>query len=293
MEAFKASQELSDAAYYLKASEMVKTFVRKGYKNSIEVEDGVMLPAKKVLLGSLENDAKIYNKLDNSKLYKKDYGDLPRNQSLWKLNTPWNGQEYVVFPQTTKVISYGDVLGYSAYGRRTNPYIRYFLFFKKQDDSLKTVLGSVSAKQMSKATEQITAIQKAYAKNVTDDVLDDLISKNNDWNPNINTRADMDEWLNENNIDILDVKPDGISSRLRDAPVSDPNNNVFNGESASDYVNYSLARSDNVLTEYGGAKAYNPDPIDSIVTQYGTAAQQYATSFYTFKSMQGWVKQAD
>ena len=293
MEAFKASQELSDAAYYLKASEMVKTFVRKGYKNSIEVEDGVMLPAKKVLLGSLENDAKIYNKLDNSKLYKKDYGDLPRNQSLWKLNTPWNGQEYVVFPQTTKVISYGDVLGYSAYGRRTNPYIRYFLFFKKQDDSLKTVLGSVSAKQMSKATEQITAIQKAYAKNVTDDVLDDLISKNNDWNPNINTRADMDEWLNENNIDILDVKPDGISSRLRDAPVSDPNNNVFNGESASDYVNYSLARSDNVLTEYGGAKAYNPDPIDSIVTQYGTAAQQYATSFYTFKSMQGWIKQAD
>ena len=102
MEAFKASQELSDAAYYLKASEMVKTFVRKGYKNSIEVEDGVMLPAKKVLLGSLENDAKIYNKLDGSRLYKKDYGDSPRNQSLWKLNTPWNGPRVRCVPTNTQ-----------------------------------------------------------------------------------------------------------------------------------------------------------------------------------------------
>ena len=79
MEAFKATQELSDAAYYLKASEMVKTFVRKGYKNSIEVEDGVMLPAKKVLLRFIrKNDAKIYNKLDNSKLYKKSKKRLRR-----------------------------------------------------------------------------------------------------------------------------------------------------------------------------------------------------------------------
>ena len=293
MEAFKASQELSDAAYYLKASEMVKTFVRKGYKNSIEVEDGIMLPAKKVLLGSLKNDAKIYNKIDGSRLYKSDYKDSPRDQSLWKLNTPWNDQEYVMSPQNTKVISYSDVLGYSAYGRRTNPYIRYFLFFKKTNDSLKTVLGSVSAKQISKARQQFIDIQKGYASGATDDVIDNLISKNNDWNPNLNTKADMDEWLDENNIDILDVKPDGIDSRMRDAPITDPTDDIFNGESASDYVNYSLARSDNVLTEYGGAKAYNPDPVDSIVSQYGTAAQQYANSFYTFKAMQGWVKQAE
>ena len=99
--------------------------------------------------------------------------------------------------------------------------LRYFLFFpeRKQFFKEKLYLGSVSAKQMTKATEQIKAIQKAYAGNVTDDVLDDLISKkNNDWNPNINTKADMDEWLNENNIDILDVKTDGISSRPKRCP---------------------------------------------------------------------------
>ena len=294
MEAFKASQDLSDAAYYLKASEMLKTFVRKGFKNSVEVEAGVLLPARKVMLSSVKNqDAKILNGLDNSKLYKKDYIDEPKDIIAWELNTPWNGQEYIVFPTKTKVISYSDVLGYSAYGRRTNPFMKYFLFFKKTNDSLKTVLGSMSAKQIDTAKKQISEIQQAYAANVADDVLESVINKNNDWNPSINNKTDMDEWLTENNIDILDVAVDGISTKLRDAPAFDPNNKVFNGENVGDYVNYSLARADNVLTEYGGAKAYNPDPIDSIISQYGTAAQQYATSFYSLKSMQGWLKQAD
>lgn len=288
MDAFKASQNLSDAAYLFKAQEILKSYVSKGFKNSVEVADGIFVPAKRTTLASLKDGAKVLDRKNGVKLYGKEIDDLPKDTVVWELNSPWNDQEFILFPPNTRIISPRDVLGYSAYGRRTNPLAKYFLFLKG-DRGVKTILTAFSDATAQSATKELRAIQAAYkAEGATDDAIEAAIQISNDWNPNINTKADMDKWLADNGIDILDGD---IFSKVRDDTIEDPFDKVFNNEDVGSYVNNQMARSDVPLTEYGGSSAYNPSPLSSIVEQYGTTAHQYANSVYTYRAMQGWVDQ--
>ncbi len=288
VDAFKAAESLSDASYYFKAMETMKTFIMKGFKNSVEVEDGIFIPAKRKVLSDLAGDAKVFDYLNNVKLFAKEIDDIPKDSVVWELSQPWNGQDFVVLPSRVRPVDPRDVLGYSAYGRRTNPNVKYFIFLKG-DKGLKTVLGAFSDLSAQTATSQLKRIQEAYrTSGITDEAITRVIQANLDWNPSINTKAGMDEWLLENEIKFLDGD---LFSKKRDDSIEDPFDKVFNGESAVDYVDNAQARSKTILTEYGGGKAYNPSPLQSIVDQYGTEAHRYANSFYTLKSMQGWIEQ--
>jgi hypothetical protein len=287
--AFKAAENLSDAAYYFKSQEILKTYISKGFKNSVQVETDVFIPARRVQLSSLKEDAKVFDKKNGVKVYAREIDDLPGDAVLWELSSPWNKQDYILFPEATQVISPRSVLGYSAYNRRTNPLANYFLFLKGER-GIKTILSTFSDSTAQSATKELRAIQLAYkAENATDDTIDAAIQANNLWNPSINTKAEMDFWLNENGK--IDIADGDILSKMRDEPIDDPFDKVFGGEKAADYVYNSFSRSDNVLTEYGGAASYNPSPLKSIVEQYGSAAHQYANSVYTYRSMQGWIDQ--
>lgn len=288
MKAFKAAQNLSDAAYFFRAQEVLKSYVSKGFKNSVEVEDGIFVPAKRTTLGALKDDAKVLDKKNGVKLYAKEVDDIPKDTVVWELNTPWNDQEFILFASNTRVISPRDVLGYSAYGRRTNPLAKYFLFIKG-DKGVKTILSAFSDATAQSARKELRDIQAAYkAEGTTDDAINAAIQASNTWNPNINTKVDMDNWLTDNRIDITDGD---IFSKLRDDTIEDPFDKVFDGEDVGSYVNNQMARADTPLTEYGGSSAYNPSPLNSIVDQYGTTAHQYANSVYTYRAMQGWVDQ--
>lgn len=304
IEAYKASQDLDEANYWLAAQHSLEDYIRKGYKNSVEVEEGIRIPAKRVKLSSLARDAKIYNKLDDSKLYKLDYTDLPRNQIVWKLDSPWNKQEYVIFPREVGPVSYDDVLGKKAYGRRTNPEERYFVMATLDDNSVKTLLGAATVKNIKKAKEQLTNIQEVYIRNSSEEVINKTIRDNSDWNPSllVNTlevegksikatpKLAMDQWLKENNIDLFKIKTGSIQSKARDTPIEDLSNEALNGVTASEYVYRSQSRAGQVLTTYGGAKAYNPSSINSIRGQYGSLANQYSNNFHQMFSMQQWLK---
>ena len=288
IDAFKAAESLSDAAYYFKSMETMKVFIMKGFKNSVEVEDGIFLPAKRKVLSELAEDAKVFDYSNNLKLYAKEIDDIPKDTVVWELSQPWNGQDFVVLPNKVRPVDPRDVLGYSAYGRRTNPEARYFIFLRGES-GVKTVLAAFSDTSAQTSVRQLKQIQEAYrTKGIADGAITRVIQTSNDWNPNINTKADMDEWLSDNGIDILDGD---LFSKVRDDSIEDPFDKVFNGESAVDYVDNALARSDTILTEYGGGNSYNPSPLQSIVDQYGTEAHRYANSFYTLKSMKGWIEQ--
>lgn len=288
LDAYKASESLSDAAYYFKSMETLKTFVMKGFKNSVEVEDGIFLPAKRKVLSELAEDAKVFDYSKNVKLYAKEVDDIPSDTVVWELSQPWNGQDFVLLPNKVRPVDPRDVLGYSAYGRRTNPEARYFVFLRGEN-GLKTVLAAFSDTTAQTAVRQLKQIQEAYrADGLADEAITKVVQTSNDWNPSINTKADMDEWLADNGIDIMDGD---LFSKVRDDSIEDPFDKVFNGESAVDYVDNALARSDTILTEYGGGNSYNPSPLQSIVDQYGTEAHRYANSFYTLKSMKGWIDQ--
>lgn len=288
IDAFKAAESLSDAAYYFKSMETMKVFIMKGFKNSVEVEDGIFLPAKRKVLSELAEDAKVFDYSNGLKLYAKEIDDIPKDTVVWELSQPWNGQDFVVLPNKVRPVDPRDVLGYSAYGRRTNPEARYFIFLRGES-GVKTVLAAFSDTSAQTSVRQLKQIQEAYRANgIADEAITRVIQTSNDWNPNINTKADMDEWLSDNGIDILDGD---LFSKVRDDSIEDPFDKVFNGESAVDYVDNALARSDTILTEYGGGNSYNPSPLQSIVDQYGTEAHRYANSFYTLKSMKGWIEQ--
>lgn len=285
--AFRAAQTLSDAAYYFRAMEIMQTYVRKNFRNSVEVADGVFVPARRTTLASIPQDAKLYDATDSARMRKQDYSEFDQDTVVWELSSPWNDQEYVILAQNVRTISPRDVLGYSAYGRRTNPEARYFLFIQSER-GVKTVLTAFSDKTARIAREELSNIQRLYKEGASDDVIEEAIQRNNTWNPNINTKDDMDVWLDENGIDFTEGD---LLTKARDESINDPFDKVFDGESAGNFVNSRMARSEIPLTEFGGNPAWNPSPLRSITEQFGTTAHQYANSFYTYRAMQGWIDQ--
>lgn len=287
-EAYKAAEALSDAAYYFSATETMKKYVAKGFKNSVDMGNGITTPARRTTLASLKAGDKVFDARNKVKLFAEEIDDLPVDTVVWELSQEVNGQAFVIFPSEVSVIKFRDVLGYSAYGRRTNPLAKYFLFMKGNRGT-KTILSAFSDASAQTATKELRVIQEALrVEGISDDALEAVIRENNTWNPSIVDRADLENWLDENNIDLLDGD---ILSKGRDEAIEDPFDKVFNGENAGDYVNNSLSRADTPITEFGGGSSYNPSPLTSITDQFGSASHRYATSVYTYRSMQGWVEQ--
>jgi hypothetical protein len=413
--AYHSAEDLSDMAYFFNSMEALKSAVAKGFKNSVEVEAGVFVPARRVRLATLKEGTKIFDGAGRGKLLKEDYKEFGNDFNVWELSSPWNDQEFVAFPTSNRVIGPRDVLGYSAYGRRSNPDIRYFTFLKFTNGDVKSILGSLTAKQAELAKAEFKAIQTAYktggttapvtkgylkpmpstlsswdetipyqvigdtepvlpsnhfriyrgeggskqqsvsnggwwttnltkakgfssgggevkyididladrktlmsfvtghggadelfitSKSVTQKSkklvltkqttvvkdIDEVIQNNNSWNPKINTKAEMDEFLKEHKINIFEGE---IESRLRDGPYQNPNDKFYNGDAIGDVIERRNARAELPIAQYGGGGTYNPDPIDSIIQQYGSEAHRYAFSLYNYRAMQGWLDTAD
>jgi hypothetical protein len=288
--AYHSAEDLSDMAYFFNSMEALKSAVAKGFKNSVEVEAGVFVPARRVRLATLKEGTKIFDGAGRGKLLKEDYKEFGNDFNVWELSSPWNDQEFVAFPTSNRVIGPRDVLGYSAYGRRSNPDIRYFTFLKFTNGDVKSILGSLTAKQAELAKAEFKAIQTAYKTGNGSDDIGEVIQGNNSWNPNINTKAEMDEFLKEHKINIFEGE---IESRLRDGPYQNPNDKFYNGDAIGDVIERRNARAELPIAQYGGGGTYNPDPIDSIIQQYGSEAHRYAFSLYNYRAMQGWLDTAD
>jgi hypothetical protein len=288
--AYHSAEDLSDMAYFFNSMEALKSAVAKGFKNSVEVEAGVFVPARRVRLATLKEGTKIFDGAGRGKLLKEDYKEFGNDFNVWELSSPWNDQEFVAFPTSNRVIGPRDVLGYSAYGRRSNPDIRYFTFLKFTNGDVKSILGSLTAKQAELAKAEFKAIQTAYKTGNGSDDIGEVIQNNNSWNPKINTKAEMDEFLKEHKINIFEGE---IESRLRDGPYQNPNDKFYNGDAIGDVIERRNARAELPIAQYGGGGTYNPDPIDSIIQQYGSEAHRYAFSLYNYRAMQGWLDTAD
>jgi hypothetical protein len=288
--AYHSAEDLSDMAYFFNSMEALKSAVAKGFKNSVEVEAGVFVPARRVRLATLKEGTKIFDGAGRGKLLKEDYKEFGNDFNVWELSSPWNDQEFVAFPTSNRVIGPRDVLGYSAYGRRSNPDIRYFTFLKFTNGDVKSILGSLTAKQAELAKAEFKAIQAAYKTGNGSDDIGEVIQGNNSWNPKINTKAEMDEFLKEHKINIFEGE---IESRLRDGPYQNPNDKFYNGDAIGDVIERRNARAELPIAQYGGGGTYNPDPIDSIIQQYGSEAHRYAFSLYNYRAMQGWLDTAD
>lgn len=282
IDAYFAAVTINDAAYILKANAMADRFVTKGYKI---VDTGVeKIPAKQVTVRPRE----VYD-VAQGKLVNKYSDKVP----VWKTSQPLEGGvEYVINPVSNRVVLPWDVLPYNAGGRRINPDAKFFV---TAGDELggRALLATTSTKQAKLATEQIdniyTAIKSSGNKldDLTDE-LDDVIRRNNDWNPSIEDTADLKKFFKDKGWPSLSPN---ISFKKRDGIIESADD-LWNGMSVEDYINVTNRRNDQVLTNFGGGEVSNYNPTQAMVAQLSDAGKEYAYSVYTQRAKTAWVKKA-
>jgi hypothetical protein len=297
IEAFKAYHDISDQAYLMEARLVLQRVVRNGFTQSVKLSDSFSSAAKKVAVDTVDDAEVVFNGRTGEFMKKGDLQDIDR-LAVFLLNDAFeegaNVAKYAVMPKNVSSVKASDVLGYAAYGRRSNPEITNFLVLSDENGRLKTILGARTTNQSLKAKEEFEAIQKAISDSTLSKAsVNRIIRENNSWNPDIEDLTDLNRWFKENGIDPF-IRGSFIS-KARNARITTGEGApaIFGDESTiSEVVNYGMSRSKYVLTEYGGAKAYNPSAVESIVTQYATTSKAWAYNFYTYRAAQGWMELA-
>lgn len=284
-EAYEALAQIEEADYILKTQNVLRRYIEKGYQTSIKVRDNYFAPAKVVNRSDIPADARILDGETGAKLRIQDFDE---NFPIWKLDKPTrDGQEYVVAPAETRLIDPTDVMGYNPGGSRINPELNYFVVLG--DKRLKALMGTFSEKQAKLAKEQLTNLKRAVGDG---SLTDEVVQANNDWNPSIQTVDEFNKFAADEGWDLTRGE---IGYKNRDGDILDnevEGEGVFVGMKASDYVDNDMRRNDKVLLDFGGGRAYNEDPVNSILAQFGQSVFTYSNRAYGRHAMVGWVKKA-
>jgi hypothetical protein len=286
-EAYEALAQVEEADYLLKTHAMLNRYLEKGYQDTIKVADNYYAPAKKVGRSTLPEDVRILDANTGAKLRIQDIES--EEFPIWKLDRPTaDGTEYVVDPTEVRLIDPTDVMGYNPGGSRLNPSANYFVVIG--DKRIKAMLTTFSEKQAKLASEQLRRIQRAIANG--EDNLDEIVQANNDWNPSVQTAADFRKVADEEGWDFTRGE---ISYKNRDGDLLEKDvdaSDIFSGMKIDDYVQNDMRRNDKVLMDFGGGRAYNDDPVNSILAQFGDSVFTYTNRAYARNAMVGWVKKA-
>ena len=283
-EAFQAVATVEEADYLIKSTNMLQRYIEKGFNNTIQVFDDYFAPAKTVARSDIPADARIIDGQSGVALRLDELGD--EDLPIWKIDKPTaSGQEYVITPKKVRMIDPTDVMGYNPGGSRVNPLLNYFVVIGGK--RLKSLMGAFSDKQAKLAKEQLTNLKKAIETGSIDDA---IVQANNDWNPGIQTANQLRKFMDDEGWDFTrgDIGIKGRDEGLLDADVG--NEDLFVGLRADDYVQNDLRRNDKVLLDFGGGRAYNEDPVNSVLSQFGQSAFTYSNRAYSRNAMVGWVK---
>jgi hypothetical protein len=289
IDAYEATVEISDAAWILKSNSIFRQYLDLDYK-AIETGNGVFMPAKQIRAGSVAADARVTDLATGVRLLKRELGEA--DDVFYKLDRAMDdGTEYVVNPTTLRELDPADVMGYNAGGPRVNPEARYFVV-TDNGTRMKTLLTARTEKQAKIAQLQIDNIRQAQQNGT---LTDDVIRANNDWNPDIQTVTQYDEFALANNWRFADDVP--VAYKQRDQPVIVADRAIRDGSieqqmSVYDFAQTSMRRGNQVLPDFGGGAAYNVDTITAVQQQFASVANKYAFNVYTQKAMVGWVETA-
>jgi hypothetical protein len=283
-EAYEALATIEEADYLLKTTTMLNRYIEKGYQNTVQVFDNYFAPAKKVRRSDVPDDARLVDGQYGGKIRLQDIEDeeLP----IWKLDKPTSdGQEYVVAPKQVRIIEPTDVMGYNPGGSRANPNLNYFVVIG--DTRLKSLMGTFTEKQAKTAITQLRAIQNAIRGN---NLTDDIIRANNDWNPSVQSVEDFAKMSADEGWDLSrgEINYKGRNDDILSTDVA--NSDIFTGMKLDDYVANDMRRNDRVLMDFGGGRAYNEDPVNSVLAQMGNSVFTYSNRAYARNAMVGWVK---
>lgn len=285
LDAYDATVTINDAAWLLKARQVFNKYVLADYR-AIQMGE-IYRPAKMVPSSSVPVDARVLDGRNMAKLNKGDFRG--ENVTYWKLDRPTDeGFEYVADARSRALEVY-DVLGYNAGGTRLNPMAKYFVQIGS-GNRIKTLLAAGSEKQAKLAKEQIDNLRKAG-----DGLTDDMVRKNNDWNPNLQTAEDFRNFAKENKWD--DWVFDELAStgvKQRDRGIIGMVGQVDADEflNLDDFVAAEMMRNDRVLPSFGGEAAFNVDTVTAVQQQFASVGNEFAFHVATQQSIIGWVNAA-
>jgi len=285
-EAYSALVEISDAAYILQSSNIMQRYIQKGYR-AVKMPNGFRVPAKQLgTKASVPENSRILDIVDNQVTYKEF---VEPNTSVWRLDKPYEGVEYVVRPKSVDALDPSDVLGYNAGGPRTNPNASWFVVAGDYNKGrIKTWLSAFTEEDAVKAINEINTI----LANRGSSKIDDIIKENNSWNPSIETFDDLELFARENNWDLNTTSQ--LQKKERNVALSsaDGDDDVFNGMSVGNFIENDMRRSDSVLPHFGGVKNTNFDPTENVVAGINGAINDFSYRAYTVNAMTAWVKKA-
>lgn len=285
VDAYNATVTISDAAWLLKTNQVFRKYVANGYKG-IDV-NGIIVPARAVDGSTIKATDRVLDSRFGGDVLKSDLRGGAK-VTYYKLDKPLdNGIEYVADPKTVKELEPWEVMGYNAGGPRLNPRARYFVV-TGSGKRMKTLLTAVTEKQAKIAQAQIDEIVRN-----SDNLTDDIIQRNNDWNPEIQTVKQFEEFAAENNWKLDAESP--IAYKQRDGAVLDTIDDA--GDIAAkmnmeEYVLADMRRGNKVLPDFGGGSTYNVDSVTAVQQQFGSVANEYAFNVATQKAIVGWVETA-
>ena len=285
IEAYYDLQTMNDAAYIFEANKLTSRYVTKGFKG-IDI-GGEHVPAKK-FDGVVAGETQVWD-ANISRLVTRN--ELNPEEALWKLDRPLDGGvEYISRPKNVRELQYDDVLPYNAGGRRTNPDANYFV--TSGNGRGRALFAAFSEKQAikgAKQLEEIFSVARATGRKLEDltGQLDDVIRRNNDWNPSIENTADFLALAKRKGWDINE----SVSYKARDGVVEKADD-VFDGMSYGEYTMAAKKRQDDVLMEFGGAEVSNQSPVQSIAAQLSDSSMNFAMQNYSNSAKAAWLKKA-
>lgn len=285
IDAYNAEVAISNTAAIVRSNNIMRTYVQKGYQ-AVEMPNGFRVPAKVYPKSRIADDAIVLDMSNNTRYIK---SELEEGFDIWKLDRATDeGVQYITRPSKVDALDPQDVMGFNAGGPRTNPNANYFVVLGGPNKNVKSLLTTFTEADAKLARDQLTTIQRALRDGADD--IDDVIAKNNDWNPTITTLDDLNAFSKENKWSLEDGV---IAHKERDSFVQtvDPEDATYQ-MSFADYASAEMSRQDTVLPEFGGAKSYNIDPMDTIAQQFGSSIEEFANHAYTYNTVVGWVKKA-
>lgn len=282
-EAYGSVITLSDTAYMLKANELVRHYVSNGYMVIENGKDFFMAKAVK----EFESADKVLDMKTGNTMRA---SDVPEGVTIWRTTTAVNKNNLVINPKNVRNPEYRHVLNYNAGGSRIQADANFYVVAGTRGGRGRAILSSFSEKQAKIAELELNNIRKALLQDgrpiaTLTDELDQVISSNNTWNPSIENTQDLIAFAKKKNLDLTE----GISYRGKDQKVESAND-LWDSTSYQFYTQANMRRSDDSLTEFGGADTFSHSPVKSVVTQLSDAFNEYAFKNYSESAKVSFLK---
>lgn len=285
IEAYWAIRDIEEASYFMRASVLLEKFNEAGFM-TIRLGEGRFV-AKEANRANVPSTAAILD--SNSTVIRKD--QLDDSDVVWQLTDRIGTNKdilYVRNPEAVRILEYEDVLGYNAGGRRTYTDGNFFVVHQGAGGELAAKIIARTEKQAKRAVKQINEILDGIRAGVVN--VDDLVKRNNDWNPSIGSEADFLRWANDSNIDLTSGK---IVWKTNRGIVSDQDLAGAAGVpdiTWGERISMQQARSNTPLMRFGGGLANTEDPVSAIGQHLSSATHTLTNQAAIRQGIDGWVR---